>query len=366
MSKERYVYVDDHILFKRIVAVRTEERRFRFHKPHRVRKRTNEIFQITALVVKLSAHFVDFSARVADFKHTLRKLHNFNHIDKAFSLLGGVFTAYGNGVTERTCIAVDTGSDTKHYHFAVFHYLIRCCRHNRIGTDTAADNRSIRKAIRTVFTANRFACRRNLVFLIACLHLCRHGFVRLASKLRRLTSLFHFPITLYVAEFKVVFRQVYNFATLKTCNQILMYRIRHIRRTDKTNLLYGEFLGKLCEQIAKANDGCQGIFFIGNHEYGETTHVGDCRVLLCEGFAFRTAQKHRRAVAANQNRALFKLSAPTGQIPTVRHVQFVEVNDCNIRILLVEKFYNLRNSVFRFLFVVISHIYTPIFIFFFY
>ena len=318
-------------------------------------KGANDVLQIAALIVELSAFGVDLTAGVADLQHPLCNLHNLDHIGQALLLLRGILAADRNGVAKGAGITVDTGRNTQHDHLAVFHNLIGCGRNDSIGTDTAAYDGLISKAVGAVSTANCFTGCGNLIFLGTGLDFFSHCLIGIIAKHSGLSCLLYFPVTFDITELQVIVGQVNDLTAGEAAHQILMYRIGHIGRTDQAYLLYWEFLIQLRKQFGEADDGCQRIFLIRYHKYLEATGIADGRRLLCKGLTLRTAQQHGGAISAHKDRALFKLTAPAGQVPAVGYIQLVEIDHGNIRIFLIQELDHLVNSVLCFLFVKIRH-----------
>ena len=131
--------------------------------------------------------------------------------------------------------------------------------------------------------------------------------------------------------------------------------IGHISSAHETNLLDGELLLQFCKKLGETDDGCQGIFLIRHHKDLEAASIADGGGLLCKRLALGAAQQHSGAISTHQHSALFKLTAPTGEIPAVCDIQLVKVNNGNVGVLFVQQLDNLINSALCFLLVKVCH-----------
>ena len=127
-------------------------------------------------------------------------------------------------------------------------------------------------------------------------------------------------------------------------------------RADKADAAQVRALGaELLIKLLEVDDDGVRIFLVRHHEDREAANLGDGGVHLCERLRLRAAQQIRLALDGNENRALFKLTAPAGQVPAVGHVQLVKVDESRVKALGLQNLADLSQSFFGFCHVVVRH-----------
>ena len=112
---------------------------------------------------------------------------------------------------------------------------------------------------------------------------------------------------------------------------------------------------QLMEQIFKGDDRGVRIFLFRDHEGLEAADVADGAAHLCERLAFRTAEQQRITVCQDQDRALFELAAPAGQIPAVCNVDLIKVDHRCVQVVFLQNLFDVCQTIVCFLHVVERH-----------
>ena len=137
--------------------------------------------------------------------------------------------------------------------------------------------------------------------------------------------------------------------------------MREIERADNTNSLnVDSLILEYPVQIVKSDDCRIRIFFLRHHKRFKTVIFRDCACILCEGRRLRSSKKNRICLVCKyHDRFLLKLRAPSGQIPAVRHVQFVIINNCTVQVFLTENPLYFFHSAFCLLKIIVCHFLPP-------
>ena len=356
VTEEGNVNHDCHAGNQLEVTVGTEEGSFCFHQANGVCERTDNIVSQTVLLVVLTAGNVNLDTTHAGLQHVLGQTQSLTHVVQQVLLTLGEHAVDGNGVTEGTGVAVDTGSDTDHDQFAVLHLTVGCGGNDCLCSCTGTNDAGICKAVSAILAADCFACCGNFEFVCAGLDGGKHLIVCLVTQSGGSLQLLHFPCGLVSTQVFVLVGDIHHLYALETGGEVQINLVRNGGGANQTDTLqFGAFCLQLSIQLCEVDDGSIGVLFFGNHEYGETANLSDGCFCLCEGFRLGAAQQNGLAFHGNQNGALFKLAAPAGQVPAVGHIQLIKINQSCIQMLVTENLANLSQSVFSFLHVVVRH-----------